>query len=207
MGVIKRDAVPVRDFLGGLFIALGGMLWLLAACLQLWDPILLSGFIVSMASDVLLLAGALVLALGLHGSRGVAGSSAAGKIALIIFGAASLVIDIENSIGASLPFQPGAFSIALVINQGSVVVFAVAAVVAAIAVVRAHELSRPAEAAFCVAAAIYVAGVLLSLFGSIAIEQAIIALRVQVIALPAAMVLFGLATLFQSKRKYAERGQ
>ncbi len=202
MNTLTQARLPVRDLLGGLAVALGATLWLLPA-LDVRDPSRVLSFI----SDLLLLAGTFVLALGVRGTGGIVGSSLTGKVALIVFGAANLVLDIVGVIVAAAPWQPSGFPVALIVNEACIAVFAIAGIVAAIMVVRARVLTRPARVVLGIVAACYAVGALATLVGSIALDQAVDVLRLSAFVLPAVMLVFGVVTLFQSKWKGASRGR
>ena len=171
IGVILATAVPV---FGGLPFPI------------LWE--------LSVVSDLFLLAAAVILALGIFREPGIVGVSPIGKIALVVFGARNLVFLIVGAI----PYGPDGFPAAIFLNAGLSVIFAIAAIVAAVFVARARVLSGLARWVLAVVAICYAVITALMLFPVIEIAQFLAAVRVDIV-LPVSFVVLGVVYLFQRR--------
>lgn len=181
---------------GGLGLLVGSGVWLIlvTAVPGSGDFRFLAIWGLSVVSDLFLFAGAVVLAFGLFHEPGIVGASWIGKTALVVFGARNLVFLIFGAI----PFGPDVSPAAIFLNTGLSVVFAIAAIIAAVSVVLARELSGPARWVLAVVALCYVVITSLTLSSVIEIAQFLGAVRVDIV-LPALFLMLGVVYLLQGR--------
>ncbi len=142
---------------GGLGIAISGAITLLAS-FHLVVPVLvgyglsLSGVVPQLISSAVLLAAAAILAFGIRGESGIVGGSVVGKVALVVFGADHLLIDLRSLLPVDLTTDA-----IIVQTSASVAMDALgiaAVVIAAICVARADVLHGVARWVLVVVAAV-----------------------------------------------------
>ncbi|MCX7523344.1 hypothetical protein OSC27_13785 [Microbacterium sp. STN6] len=142
----------VARIAGGVGLLVGGGFWILGAS-HVRAPLNFSDSGPSATAAIIVLAGMILLAMGVGKNSGVVGRSATGKIALILFGLRNLVLWAFTQIVV----DHGAMSAAIIIGNSLSVFFAVVGLVAAIQVTRARVVSRVASTVFLIVAIVYAA--------------------------------------------------
>jgi hypothetical protein len=143
---------------GGVGLAAAGVLLLavgIAIGVPLSDAVLvaLNGASVAVIAQLVQLAAAIVLAVGVHGEGGVVGRSGIGRTALIVFGAQGVAYRLLGVVqGGAADGVP----LVLVLSTAWQLAVIAAVVLAAIAVLRARVLHGPARWALVLVAAVHV---------------------------------------------------
>jgi len=129
---------------GGWGLTTGGVLWALGSAGPLFPHIATVAIWHDIAGIITCAAG-IILAIGIRGEPGIAGSSRIGAAAIIIFGSRNLAIVVASFVAGSTPAVSASAGVAGVISTVLTIIIAASTVAAGIAVSRAgilHGLGR-----------------------------------------------------------------
>jgi hypothetical protein len=183
---------------GGIGTAFAGLMAVLASLrfvlpLMTQYSLLFGSFIPVLVAAVVLLASMCVLAFGFPGEQGIVGRSILGRTGLVVFGLSWLVFNIDGTI---TPFGVGVTSSD--INSVLSVLFAAAAMIGAISIVRAGVLSGFARWALLIVAICDAAVTALMLVPDAPLVLALATWQVGLL-IPLTLIAAGLSYLLQGR--------
>lgn len=184
MSLPSHRGVRLTSILAGAGLVIGGLSWLLGAA-HLGAGDAFRGPVPAFIGDVAMLAAAVLLALGAPHEAGIVGASVSGRVALVVFGARNLVLDVAPW----FPYAPGSWSV-VTLNALLVVAFAVAGLLAAGAVWRARVAPPAVSSALTIVAILFAVVTALTLIPSTDVALFLVRIRADVV-LGAAVLLLG----------------